>query len=236
MQAASITNIGQVRRQNQDRYLVDLETGLFVVCDGMGGHKAGEVAAQIGVDTMARVFLDMDSEAPDTVLLTAIFEANKRIYSQGQESEDYRDMGTTITAALFREGTMYVASVGDSSLFLINQTEIKKVTEDHTLAEKLIQEGLLDEKERSRHRYRHVLIRALGIQESVAVDLNTLQPQNGDFVLIASDGLTDLVEAHEIKEMVLNSADLDEALEKMLDLALDRGGHDNITMILILVS
>ncbi|MGE5404998.1 MAG: Stp1/IreP family PP2C-type Ser/Thr phosphatase [Candidatus Saccharibacteria bacterium] len=236
MQAASITNIGQVRRQNQDRYLVDLEKGLFVVCDGMGGHKAGEVAAQIGVDTIARVFLEMDGEAPDTVLLTAIFEANKRIYRQGQDFEEYRDMGTTITAALFRDGNMYVASVGDTSLFLINQNEIKKITEDHTLAEKLIQEGLLDEKERSRHRYRHVLIRALGIQESVAIDLNTMQPQSGDYVLISSDGLTDLVEPDEIRDIVLKNSDLNEALEKMLDLALDRGGHDNITMILILVS
>lgn len=233
MRIAHLTNIGQVRNKNQDRYLIDEARGLFVICDGMGGHKAGEVAAQIGIDTLAQFFANKEETSPADDLVSAILEANRLIYLQGRKYEELRDMGTTITVALIRGEFLYVASVGDSSLFVINESGINKITEDHTLAEELVREGLLSARSHSVNRYRHVLTRALGMEETVMVDLRSVVIKEGDYIVMSSDGLTDLVEPEEIERIVKTHENLDLAAERLVDLAMERGGHDNITVILI---
>lgn len=231
MEAAVLTDIGLVRKQNQDRYLVDVNRGLFVICDGMGGHRAGEVAAEMAVNTVNECFVPT-GEAPEVALVRAILEANRRILLRGQEKEEYYNMGTTITAAYICGRELYVASVGDSRLYIINESGIDKVTNDHTLAEKLFQEGLVGENGQGRQLYRHILTRALGLEEGLEVDLHKRELKEGDLILLTSDGLTDLVEEEEIKSFALSENDLKEALNRMLKLALARGGYDNITMIL----
>lgn len=233
MLSAVLSHIGHVRKQNQDRYLVDDTRGLFVLCDGMGGHKAGEVAAQMAVDTFTGSFTLLESESHHMALTRTIQEANRSIFSKGHESEEYLDMGTTITACLVDGETLYVASIGDSPMFILNNSGIEKVTVDHTLAQKLYQEGFLEESEVNTNKYRHVLTRALGIEELVEVDCRTRILNQDDYVLISTDGLTDLVEPLEIWDVVINEPNLNTALERLLSYALDRGGHDNVTMILI---
>ncbi len=233
MLSAALSHIGHVRKQNQDRYLVDETRGLFVLCDGMGGHKAGEVAAQMAVDAFAGGFMLLDDESPHAALTRTILEANRNIFNKGHESVEYSDMGTTITACLVDGQTLYVASIGDSPMFVVNSSGIEKITVDHTLAQKLYQEGFLEESEVNTNKYRHVLTRALGIEELVEVDCRTRTLNQGDHILMSTDGLTDLVEPQEIWEVVINEPDPETALSRLLGFALDRGGHDNITMILI---
>jgi serine/threonine protein phosphatase PrpC len=234
MQVAALSDIGKIRNLNQDRFLVDFARGLLVVCDGMGGHKAGEVAAQMAIDTINTEFRCGEADSPLDALTRVILEANRRIYRKGRQSAECEDMGTTITAACLRGNHLYVANIGDSSLYIIRQQEIVKVTADHTLAEKLYQEGLLNEADRANKKYSHVLTRALGVDETVEADCYECDLQPGDYVFLATDGLTDLVEPEEIMYVVTSEQLLDPALARLLQLALDRGGHDNITMILLL--
>lgn len=234
MRAVALTDIGKVREQNQDRYLIDINRGLFAVCDGMGGHKSGDVAAQMAVDTLAAEFFPGEGETQQAALIRIILAANNRIFLKSRQVEECSNMGTTITVALIQGLDLFTASVGDSSLFIIRSNHIEKVTTDHTLAEKLYQEGFLGKRELSGP-YSHVLTRALGVEETVEVDCYTRRLEPGDFVFLASDGLTSLIGSEEIKETILQGQEMRPALEKLLEIALARGGHDNITMVLILV-
>ena len=233
MQAAVLSNTGKVRRENQDRFLVDANRGLFVICDGMGGHKAGEVAAQMAIDVIHGNLDEIDKQHPLTFLTNSIMEANRSIYNKGRQSEECADMGTTITAAIVKDMELYTAHIGDSSLFLINSDGVEKITRDHTLAEKMLEEGLIDENDIIVSRYRHILTRALGIEESVEIDCYTNKLRSEDRLFMATDGVTDLIKPSEVWETVINEPDLNRALDRLLRLALDRGGYDNLTMILI---
>lgn len=233
MRAAVLSNIGKVRRQNQDRFLIDQNRGLFVVCDGMGGHKAGEVAAQMAIDIIHGDIEEMDKQHPHSFLTTSIMKANQSVFSRGRQFEECSDMGTTITAAIIKDMNLYTAHIGDSSLFVIRSHGIEKITQDHTLAEKMQREGLLNEDEKNTNRYRHILTRALGVEASVEIDCFTNQLHPEDRLFMATDGVTDLIQPSEVREAVTNEPDLDQALQKLLHLALIRGGHDNITMLLI---
>ncbi|MGI6550340.1 MAG: Stp1/IreP family PP2C-type Ser/Thr phosphatase [Syntrophomonadales bacterium] len=233
MKAAVLSNIGKVRRQNQDRFLVDQNRGLFVVCDGMGGHKAGEVAAQMAIDIIHGDLDELDNQHPLTFLTTSIKKANQSILLRGRQLEECSDMGTTITAAIVRNMMLYTAHIGDSSLFVIHPEGVEKVTQDHTLAEEMMREGILNDKESSANRYRHILTRALGVEESVEIDCYTNKLNPGDRLFMATDGVTDLIGPSEVWETVNREPDLDQALHRLLQLALERGGHDNVTMILI---
>lgn len=235
MRCAAETNRGLVRKQNQDRFLADPDRGLFVICDGMGGHKAGEVAAQIAVDTVSELFFPGrgTGQQVSDMLADAIHAANRSIHEQAKSCEEYSDMGTTVIAACLDQDTIYAASVGDSAMFLIHQEMIEKVTQDHTLTEQLFQEGLLEETERSHHRFRHILTRAVGTEPTVDVDVHSRAVVSGDYILLGSDGLTDLVEQSEIQEIVASEKDVENIMESLMTLALSRGGPDNITLIII---
>jgi len=233
MQAAVLSDIGRVRRQNQDRFLINQSQGLFVVCDGMGGHKAGEVAAQMAIDTISGCLDQLENEDPLIFLNQSILKANREIFSLSRQSEEHSDMGTTVTAAVIRDMNLYTAHIGDSSLFIIRSSGVEKVTRDHTLAEKMLSEGLINENEINTNRYRHILTRALGVDETVEIDLFVSRLQAEDRLFMATDGVTDLIQPQEMWEIIVREPDPEKALEQILALALERGGHDNITMILI---
>ena len=169
MRAAVLSNIGKVRRQNQDRFLVDQNRGLFVVCDGMGGHNAGDVAAQMAIDIIHGDLDDLDNQHPLNFLATSILKANQSIYSKGRHFKEYSDMGTTITAAIVRNMMLYTAHIGDSSLFVVRPDGWEKITQDHTLAEEMLREGLINDNDIS-PTYTDP---ALGIEESVEIDCFT---------------------------------------------------------------
>lgn len=207
-----------------------------MICDGMGGHKAGDVAAQMAIDIIHGNLDEMDKQHPLTFLTSSIMKANQSIYSRGKQFKEFSDMGTTITAAIVKDMELYAAHIGDSSLFVINPHGVEKITQDHTLAEEMLREGLLNDNDIGANRYRHILTRALGTEESVEIDCFTSKLHAEDRLFMATDGVTDLITPSEVWEAVIQESDLDQALQRLLHLALDRGGHDNVTMILIALS
>jgi len=233
MNAAGISDIGLQRKRNEDAFLIDHTRNLFMVCDGMGGHRGGDVASQMAIDTVDQYLVfNCFSEVPDA-LREAIQHANHRIWQAGRQNEDVREMGTTITAAVIEEGKIVAAHVGDSSLFIIHNQDIRKLTSDHTLAEQMLKDGLLKKEEMRVNAFNHVLTRALGTEVHVRIDLIEDVVQNGDWVLLCTDGLSNLVEPQEIVAELEKHHDPQTAARAFIDLALSRGGHDNITIILV---
>lgn len=237
MDTAYISDIGLLRKNNEDHYLVMDEYGLFVVCDGMGGHKGGDIASKIAVDCLQEYICNLDADSlnqnPVTVLNSAIDQANQLIWSQAQENPEWHEMGTTITAAMIREKQLAVANVGDSSLYIFRNGKLKKATRDHTLAEKMVADGLLKYEDKKSSGYNHILTRALGIQEEVLIDNFEHQLYRGDLVLLCSDGLTDMLDDNEIETILDQEENLQKSLDILLDTALTKGGYDNITIILL---
>jgi serine/threonine protein phosphatase PrpC len=237
MDTAYISDIGLLRKNNEDHYLVMDEYGLFAVCDGMGGHKGGDIASKIAVDClqdhMCNLVADSLSQNPITVLNTAIYKANHQIWSQAQANPQWHEMGTTITAAMVRKKQLFVANVGDSSLYIFRNGKLKKTTRDHTLAEKMVADGLLKNEDKKSSGYNHILTRALGIQEEVVIDNFEHRLYSGDLVLLCSDGLSDMLDDNEMATILNQEKNLQNNLNTLLDTALKKGGYDNITIILL---
>lgn len=233
MKAFGITDIGLLRQRNEDAYLIDQDRNLFLVCDGMGGHKGGDVASRMAVDTVSRNFTYKSWSEVPAALQKAVEIANQAIWDTGRHDDGVREMGTTITAAVLSPEEIVVAHVGDSSLFIIRDQEIIKVTQDHTLAEQMFKDGLLQADEMRSNAFSHVLTRALGAECQVNIDLYHDKVQAGDWVLLCSDGLTNLLENHEIMELLRKQHEPPQAAQDLIKVALSRGGHDNITIVLL---
>ncbi len=237
MDTAYISDIGLLRKNNEDRYLVMDEYGLFAVCDGMGGHKGGDVASKMAVDCLHEYMLNLAADSlrqnPISVLNAAIQKANHLIWLQAQGNSELHEMGTTITAAMIRKKQLAVANVGDSSLYIFRNGKLEKVTRDHTLAEKMVADGLLKNEDKKSSGYNHILTRALGIQEEVKIDNFEHQLYRGDLVLLCSDGLTDMLDDNEIETLLNQEENVQKSLDTLLDTALTKGGYDNITIILL---
>ncbi|MHB1419289.1 MAG: Stp1/IreP family PP2C-type Ser/Thr phosphatase [Bacillota bacterium] len=230
----AISDVGLVRKGNEDSYLVCPEKGLFIVADGMGGHRAGEVASQKAVEVV-RDHLGRSvapSDDPLESLLQAVSEANRVIYHQSISNPDLEGMGTTLTVGLIKSGVLYIAHVGDSRAYLLRDREGRLITNDHSLVGELMRSGSLTENEALVHPQRHMLTRALGTAPEVEIDLAQITLYRGDYLLFCTDGLTQYVTLDEIVENVYKNVDLDEAAASMFRSALARGGQDNITLVL----
>ena len=235
MKVAGVTDIGLHRKRNEDQYYIDTDRGIFLVCDGMGGHKGGNVASQMAVETVCQnLYWDgADDIVPG--LLNAVKLANKAIYDKGQSDEALYEMGTTLTAAVIINGSLVIAHVGDSSLFLYQEGKLRKITRDHTLAEQMLTDGLLMQEDIQANVYNHVLTRAVGVENQVEVDIYQQELAQGDWILLSTDGLTDLVTEREISEYLGSASDPQETARALVDLALGKGGYDNITIVLLSV-
>jgi len=225
------TDVGKTRDHNEDDFGVGEGAGvdqygeLLIVCDGMGGHAAGEVASRLGVETILSTYYSDASPDRVDVLRRAFERANARIHAEGRGA-----MGTTGVAALFYQGMLHVANVGDSRAYLIRNDEICQVSRDHSLVGEQVAAGVLTADQARSSYYRNVITRALGYQAEVQVDLFHLPLQAGDTVVLCSDGLHGLVGDEEISEIV-RSMPLADAVDRLIDLANERGGTDNITAI-----
>jgi protein phosphatase len=229
------TDIGLKREVNQDSFGMSdpaqsEQLGqLLVVCDGMGGHEAGEIASRIGVETiLEQYYQDTDQDRP-VALEQAFFEANRRINEQGPGN-----MGTTGVAALFLNNTLYVANVGDSRAYLIREGQMSQISRDHSLVAEQVAAGIVSAEQARHLNYRNMITRALGYRPEVQVDIFPIPLQEGDIVLLSSDGLHGLVEDDEIAQIVLTSKP-DQAIRRLIGTANDRGGGDNITVALGIV-
>jgi len=233
MKVAAITDLGLHRKRNEDRYWIDMERGIFIVCDGMGGHRGGDVAAKLAIETMQQNLVFTDYETIIPVLLASIEKANQVIFEKGCSDPELFEMGTTITAAVIQDNRLTAAHVGDSSLFRFHQGQLGKITRDHTLAEKLRQEGLVEASDVAVSQYKHVLTRAVGVDPQVDPDLIQMEVLSGDWILLCTDGLTDMITEKEIAQEIRGGLEPQELAGKLVDQALRRGGFDNITVVLI---
>jgi protein phosphatase len=237
LRVGSLTDIGKVREINQDSFSVDEGKGLFIVADGMGGHAAGEKASQTAVQIITERLGGLVGNSTNGQLLdalqTAIQDANREIINASMEDASMRGMGTTATVLVTKSNQLYVGHVGDSRAYLIRNRRIDQITEDHSIVAQLVRARAITPQEAARHPYRNVITRCLGMQVEVEADTQQRELKGGDRLLICSDGLSGLVSDDEMLQMVLSSDDPQKTCQDLVNLALERGGSDNITVVLI---
>jgi len=233
MKWSKVTHVGRVRSVNEDFLSVRPDLGLFAVADGMGGHQAGEVASKIAIQCLEKE-LEVKPCGDDAanVLRQAIIKANKSVYEMSCRNTEYRGMGTTITACCFNGVVLTVAHVGDSRCYLIRDFNISRLTEDHSLVQQMVQQHQITSGEAMYHPYRNVLTRALGTSPAVDVDLVQCILYPDDLVLMCTDGVTEYLSDGEILDAI-RGKDTETAANAILKEALQRGGNDNITLVLV---
>lgn len=234
----SITNIGRKRKLNQDYvYTSEQPSGmldnLFIVADGMGGHKAGDYASKVTVETMVEEVARSLETEPAAVLEHAIQTANALIHRRSEESEDLEGMGTTVVAATCKEDVLYVANVGDSRLYILDRSGIRQITRDHSLVEEMVRMGGIAREEARNHPDKNIITRAVGVDDTVKADFFTVKLKKGDTILMCTDGLTNMLEDEEIRMILEESRDMVEKAEELVKAANEKGGRDNISVILI---
>jgi protein phosphatase len=233
LRSGSATDVGRVRTVNQDLPLV--RQNLYAVADGMGGHVGGEVAARVAVETLDQSF---DRAPTVSGLRQAFSEANAAVWYESQANTDLRGMGTTLTAlALVGDDDgrelLALANVGDSRAYVFSEGELVQITDDHSLAEERMRHGEMTEAEAAVHPQRHILTRALGVSSDVEADMWELHLRTGDRVLLCSDGLSNEVDMDEIADVLGGVADPEEAARRLVDVANEHGGADNITVVVV---
>lgn len=225
---AAKTDVGRVRQVNEDSLLV--REPLFAVADGMGGHAAGDVASKIAIETLTT---DVDGAGDRDTLVGAVQRANSVIFERGQTDPTTSGMGTTCTVVYISGDEARFAHVGDSRAYLLRGGKLAQVTEDHTLVNRMVKEGRLRAEEAERHPQRNVITRALGIDSNVKVDYSTIDLHPGDRILICSDGLSGMLDATTIQRTLSEERDPQVVADRLIDLANDAGGEDNITAVIV---
>ncbi len=230
---AASTDTGRSRDHNEDTYVVEpnptqREMGaLFLICDGMGGAAAGEVASDLAAKTISTHYYSLPGHDPGAALQTSFLEANRRVWQEGRGK-----MGTTGVAALFLDDSAVLANVGDSRAYLLRAGAITQLTEDHSFVAEQVSAGVLTDDEAKHSSYRHVITRVLGNRADVEIDLFQTRLDPGDRVLLCSDGLYAVVETNEMID-IAGSGSLQERVDALIELANERGGPDNITTVLV---
>jgi serine/threonine protein phosphatase PrpC len=246
VEVAGDTNVGRKRNHNEDAFSILGEYGLYIVADGMGGHASGEVASRMAVDTLREFFaataddpertwpykMDRTKGYEENRLITGIKLANLRIYESAQRDIRRRGMGTTIVAIFTVEDGLYVAHVGDSRVYLVRDGKMEQLTEDHSLLNDYIKMKRLTPEEIANFPHKNVIVRALGMKETVKVDTRFCLPRANDTILLCTDGLSGPVPDDEMLNIIENAPDLKTATRRLIDRANENGGPDNITCIL----
>ena len=230
MKAASRTHIGLVRASNQDALLLQPgKYGLYGVADGMGGHKAGDIASMMAVTLMKRFLSDVKPTGEQ--LRKGIEEANQMIYEEQLYRSELSGMGTTLTVIWEDKKRIFLGHVGDSRAYLLRDNTLRQVSQDHSMVAEMVRDGLITQEEARRHPYRNIITRALGTDTTVDVDVTEIEKRAGDIYLLCSDGLSEYVREEQMRQLLLEH-DLEEAADLMLNLALKGGGRDNISLVI----
>jgi protein phosphatase len=247
VEAFGITDVGRKRKHNEDAYALDLAEGLFIVADGMGGHAAGEVAAKITVETIGEFIAATRQKEEATWpfrynhalhfnsnrLAIAIEKANERVMAAVAAQPWLKGMGTTVVAGLLNEEILSLAHVGDSRAYLYREGELTRLTDDHSWVHEQVAAGILTEEEAKSHPLKNVVTRALGGGPSVAPDLRELTFSASDLFIFCSDGLTTMLGDEEISEAAAVSAEPQKLCRRLVDMANEKGGVDNITVVIV---
>lgn len=237
VKAYSITDIGKKRQMNQDHLYASTQPvgelpDIFLVADGMGGHRAGGYASSCAIETiLRRVEKAGRGKIPD-ILAEAIRKANEVIARRADEDERFSGMGTTVVAACVDGDMLYAANVGDSRLYVVND-RMEQITEDHSLVQEMVRVGGLNREEARVHPNKHIITRAVGLEEDLEVDCFSRMLVPGDRILLCSDGLTDMLEDAQILQIIRQENTLQRQAEQLVQAANDSGGRDNIAVILV---
>jgi len=230
--SASLTSTGQVRTSNQDTFDVFQSPKgdrLFVVADGMGGHRGGATASRVAAETIGEVFQANHTDAAD-LLFDAITAANERVHQTSIEEPELRGMGTTVVCMLFdRDGRVWVAHVGDSRAYRLHGDGIEQITQDHSVVGEMVRRGLITPQEAELHPRRNEILRSVGVEAEVEIDVAQVVSAPGDHYLLCSDGLTGMLGDDEIADVVQQN-EPEAAAERLVAMANARGGRDNITV------
>ena len=246
VQAVGLTDTGKVREHNEDSIAWDGDLGLYVLADGMGGYNAGEVASGIAVKTIVNLvresFLAQDLDGidkttdlhrPSIILRDAIARANKIIHQTSRSQSQCEGMGTTVVAALFHDNRVSIAHVGDSRMYRLRRDSFEQLTMDHSLLQELVDRGFYSQDEAQRATNKNYVTRALGVEPTVEVEVHEQAVETGDWLVLCSDGLTDMVEDEDIHLTISTfGGNLDTVARQLVQLANDSGGRDNISVML----
>jgi protein phosphatase len=236
LKSAAGTNVGLIRPQNEDSY--HCKHPLYVVADGLGGHAAGEVASALVVDRLREVTVaeDASAEQAQQDLAEAVRDANRQIHRSATEDPEHAGMGTTVTAAICVSDRLGFAHVGDSRAYLFREGKLEQITEDHTPVQRAVRAGVISAEEALRHPSRHVLAQAVGLDIDVDVDTPVVEMQSGDRIVMCTDGLTDPVPDADMQRLLAGFDTPQAAVDGLIRAALNGGGPDNVTLIVIDVS
>lgn len=237
MNAYALTDVGRQRNMNQDYVFSTVKPvgnlpNLFIVADGMGGHKAGDLASKFSVNTFIDCVKNSVSSKPVQIMSDAINHTNEELLKLASTSEDYRGMGTTFVVAVIYGRSMYVANIGDSRLYLADR-ELKQVTRDHSYVEEMVQMGTLNREDARTNEYKNVITRALGGAENVIPDFFEIEIEDNSRILMCTDGLTNMVTDKEIESVMSGQDDIMNKADKLVMMANQNGGKDNISVIII---
>ncbi len=233
------TDVGKTRKNNEDSIFSSLEAvgcfeNLFVVADGMGGHNAGEIASSLAIEYI-KEYLENNTVDLDTqgIIMDSIFSANHKIFEKSRNELNKRGMGTTVTMATVRDGSVYIGHVGDSRAYSIKNNRISQLTYDHTYVNEMVQKGLMTREQALVDPNRNMITRAVGIDATVMVDFFERKVEKGEYILICSDGLHGLVNDEILLETVMFENSLEEKCGILISKAIEKGGTDNISVVLI---
>ncbi len=235
---AARTDVGVVRSGNEDAYLMGSERGLFVVADGMGGHAAGEVASEMATRLVAETFKPVKGMSDDELMaqmVAAIRAANAAIFERTLQEQDKRGMGTTATALALLPRRYLIGQVGDSRAYILRGNVLTQITKDHSYVQEQVDAGRLSPEEARVHPYANVITRCVGSSGDVVPDLYIGTLEAGDLLLLASDGLTGMVDDPDLQAILEEDGTLEDRVDRLIDEANRRGGLDNITVILVQV-
>ena len=236
MKAYAKTDVGSKRSMNQDFfYCSEIAIGsfrnLFIVADGMGGHKAGDYASKLCVESMVESIEKSSHKTPVTIFEEAVNIANEKIYNEANEHLEFDGMGTTMVACTIWDQTMYIANIGDSRLYLLRES-LSQITNDHSLVEELVKQGNITESEARVHPQKNIITRALGTDMQVNADYFEITVEKGDIVRLCSDGLSNMLDDEDMAYIIKHSDTLEEAGTALVEQANRNGGDDNITVVL----
>lgn len=241
MEIGVCSDVGRIREVNQDSYYYseDSKFPLYVVADGMGGHNAGEIASSMAIEAIKETFIQKKDALENNRIEIPLFinevlvKANENVLNQAVRVEAYKGMGTTTTMLYLHENIAYIGHLGDSRAYLLSDDRIIQLTQDHSLVAELVRKGSISEEEAANHPQKNIITRALGTQKEVKIDILTRDVKKNDFILLCTDGLTNMVSEEKMKETILMSDSVQEACERLIDLANESGGLDNTTVMII---
>ena len=237
MKAFAATDVGKVRKVNQDCVFsstvpVGCLPNLFIVADGMGGHKAGDIASRLTVDSVVDKLSKVNSKDYISVITDTIIKVNKEVIDKAAESQDYEGMGTTLVVATVFENILKVANVGDSRLYVIGE-DIIQITRDHSLVEEMVTNGQLARADARVDKRKNIITRAIGGESKVEAEMFSVELKPEDKILMCSDGLSNMVDDTEILEIINREPDIEKAARMLIDAANENGGKDNISVVIV---